>query len=248
VPDARTSSLLAHAQELERRDRELADQIRRLTDLTVRVETVRRRAEETLTFLTGLPEERRRLRAAHEEAERDVLAATKALDAAVERRLEAELGGKGPAEAERRAEEAARRVLDEAVARVERLERRLAALEERAEAMRTQALALEDEAGVLAAELSEIPRVSHGTVLQPPARLEGIPEWGARVEAALLVARSGLETERERVVREANELASSLLGEQTALSVAQVRERLERALRHGVSNEHGVPDEHGIPD
>ena len=64
---------------------------------------------------------------------------------------------------------------------------------------------------------------------EPPGPgIEGVLEWAARAHAAVFVARSGLETERERVVREANELAASVLGEPLyATSVALVRQRLE---------------------
>ncbi|MBA3788673.1 MAG: hypothetical protein H0X21_08270, partial [Actinobacteria bacterium] len=56
-------------------------------------------------------------------------------------------------------------------------------------------------------------------------------EWVSRAHAAVFVARSGLETERERVVREANELAASVLGEPfSATSVDVVRKRLEQRL------------------
>ena len=48
------------------------------------------------------------------------------------------------------------------------------------------------------------------------------------------MARAGLEAERERIVREGNELASSVLGEPLyTASVAQVRKRLEEALAQG---------------
>ena len=75
-------------------------------------------------------------------------------------------------------------------------------------------------------ELESAPRVAHP---EPPAPgIEGVLEWAARAHAAVFVARSGLETERERVVREANELAASVLGEPLyATSVALVRQRLE---------------------
>jgi len=50
--------------------------------------------------------------------------------------------------------------------------------------------------------------------------------------AALFVVRGQREGERERLVREANELGGSVLGEQVAgASVALVRRRLEEALR-----------------
>jgi hypothetical protein len=67
---------------------------------------------------------------------------------------------------------------------------------------------------------------------EPPGPgIAGVLEWAASAHAAVLVVRSGLETERERVVREANELASSVLGEPLyATSVAAVRRRLEGRL------------------
>ena len=66
----------------------------------------------------------------------------------------------------------------------------------------------------------------------PPERgLDGLADWGARAHAAVFVARSGLETERGRVVREASELAASVLGDPlAATSVAGIRERLEERL------------------
>jgi hypothetical protein len=67
--------------------------------------------------------------------------------------------------------------------------------------------------------------------LEPPAPgLDGLEEWASRVSAALLVVGSGLETERERLVRQANEIAASVLGEPAhAGAVSRVRAELERA-------------------
>jgi hypothetical protein len=46
----------------------------------------------------------------------------------------------------------------------------------------------------------------------------------------LLVVRSGLETERERLIRQANEIAASVLGDPAhATAVSRVRAELERA-------------------
>jgi hypothetical protein len=73
-------------------------------------------------------------------------------------------------------------------------------------------------------------RVSRAGLESAAPGLDGIDEWGSRVAAALLVVRSGLDTERERLVREANELAASVLGDRdVGTSVALVRARLERA-------------------
>jgi hypothetical protein len=80
----------------------------------------------------------------------------------------------------------------------------------------------------LAARLAAAPRVSRGAT-EPGPGLAGTIDWGGRARAALFVARAGLDAERERVVREANELAAGALGEAVAAtSVAGVRERLER--------------------
>jgi hypothetical protein len=55
--------------------------------------------------------------------------------------------------------------------------------------------------------------------------------WAAEARGALLPVRAGLAVERDAVVREANELTASVLGEpQGALSVAAARARLEDAL------------------
>jgi hypothetical protein len=75
-----------------------------------------------------------------------------------------------------------------------------------------------------------VPRVSDAGGADPGASLDDLVEWGARVHAALFVVRGGLELERERVVREANELGAAVLGEPVAASVGRVRELIERAL------------------
>ena len=54
-------------------------------------------------------------------------------------------------------------------------------------------------------------------------------EWASSKHAELFVALGQLDTQRERVIREANELATALLGEPTFGSTpAQVLERVER--------------------
>ena len=83
-------------------------------------------------------------------------------------------------------------------------------------------------AAELDVRLRQDPRVTK--VAADPGDLPGLLEWGARARGALLVATSVLETERERIVREANELGAAALGDQAlAASVALVREQIERA-------------------
>ncbi|HEY6053739.1 MAG TPA: hypothetical protein VIU86_07385, partial [Gaiellaceae bacterium] len=61
-----------------------------------------------------------------------------------------------------------------------------------------------------------------------PSGLGGLIEWTTRARAALFVAVGGLESERERIVREANELGAAVLGDASVVtSVRLVRERIE---------------------
>ena len=55
-------------------------------------------------------------------------------------------------------------------------------------------------------------------------------DWASRADGALLLARSGLDDEREAVVREANELAIAVLGDSAPAGVHQIRERVEAAI------------------
>jgi len=62
----------------------------------------------------------------------------------------------------------------------------------------------------------------------PGTSLGEIEEWGARAHAALFVVRGSLESERERLVLEANSLAAATFGDHGGgASVALVRRRLE---------------------
>ena len=97
--------------------------------------------------------------------------------------------------------------------------RRLDRAREGLAALEARAAAAPDEIARLTALARE---AGHG---EPGADLA---DWASRARAALLVERSSLDTRREQLVREANELASAQLGEQVSTSVAGVRERLER--------------------
>ena len=77
--------------------------------------------------------------------------------------------------------------------------------------------------------VSSVPRATNSA--EPGATLDDIEEWGARVRSALFVARGTLETERERIVIEANALGTAVLGENLGgTSVAVIRRRLEESL------------------
>ena len=222
--------LLDYARRLEETDLALARSTAHVDELRREVAALRGRAEEVDRLLTGLP-------AAREAAAQAVRAA----EADLGRRMDAvEKAERELAAAERRRDEerlaAARRAVvrtrDAAATAEGRLDRARVArdqLERDAERAREDAPQLERRAAELAARLGGAARVSAHAAAAPAPGLAGTLAWTARAEAALFVARSGLEAERERVVREANELGASALGEQLgATSVALVRERLER--------------------
>jgi hypothetical protein len=106
-----------------------------------------------------------------------------------------------------------------------------AELRERQATLTEAAERIVDEAGAVSAEIGELERVAEAGRGEPGATLEEVEEWGGQVRSALFVARGTLETERERIVGEANALGSAVLGEQLgASSVAVVRGRIESEL------------------
>ena len=223
---------LRYARELERDDERLARDIAEVSVLAVEVEAVRDRAAAIAELLTRLPSERDRARLALEAAEDDL----------ARRRAEAGEAAAALARAEERGEDrealaAARRAAVRTRDAASMGEKRARRAREAVEAIERNAAAAEDEAprlGERAAELSRrlatTGRLSRSGVAPPAPGLDGAREWAGRARAALFVARGGLESERERVVREANELYASVAGEPAyGSSVTRVRERLERA-------------------
>ena len=220
---------LDYARELEQRDAEVAARIEHGVELARRTDELRSRAEGVETELAHLPERRGRVEAAAAEAERELAAAREAL---VEAEREQQRTGSGEA-----AEPARRRLaraegdVRAAEERHARLLARLAELQQGEERLCREIEELRRLAAELAAELGREPRIAG---LPPPptdADLATLRDWASRAHAALLVARSGLETERDRISREANELATSVLGESVpAMSTAAGRERLASVL------------------
>jgi hypothetical protein len=68
----------------------------------------------------------------------------------------------------------------------------------------------------------------------PPADASELVAWASHAHAELFVAARQIDAQRERVIREANELASSLLGEATY--GATPAQALARAEVHCVSS------------
>jgi len=214
-------SLLSFAEELERRDADVARALARVEALQAEVDELRTHAEAAASFLFTLP-------AALAERASDEAVAAEARDQAEQAAREAEqLAERAEKEAQRQeAAHVLQRARDDAHAAefwVAQAHDARAELERQAESRRAEAARLAHRAVELTPRVRTAPAGSHD--------LQGALEWASRARGALLLEHSGLAREREEVVREATELLASVLGEpMTASAVAGVRERLARAL------------------
>jgi len=217
---------LALAADIERRDADVAVLLDLVARLSRRADELGLRSEEVQRFRETVPGELARLDRVEAEARDAAAAAANALDD-IERRV-ADLPRRD-AELEL---ENARRVASEAAARGRHVTAERTALLEREASSRVEIGDLTREAGEVAACLNDIPRVSESGREPPGETLADVSEWARRVHAALFVVRGQLESERDRLIREANELAGAVLGEQLSGSnVSLVRKRLEEARR-----------------
>ena len=215
--------LLSFAEELERRDADVAGALAAVERLQADVDELRTHAGAVSEFLAALP-------AAVEQRDADARAAAASREhAAVSvRDAESELESAGNEHKRLAAERILQHRRDElhdAEAWVEQARAAREHLDREAEQQRAEGERLAGRAAELAEWVPDVP--------PPAAGLEGAADWGSRARGALLVRHSGLAGERDKVVREASELVASVLGEPLlATGVAGVRERLERAL-HG---------------
>ena len=226
---------LRFSRQLEAEDVRLAAELREVGELEVETEDVRSRAVAADAFLSRLPAEREgastAVRAAEEELERKREALVRA---------ESELGVAERGRNEEALAEARRAVVrarDAASMARKKLERAVAALEDlerRAATVASQLPGLAESAERLSQRLATVARLSRQGTAPPESGLAGTIDWSRRALAALFVARSGLESQREGVVRQANELAASVVGEGVAAtSVEGARRRVEAALAAG---------------
>ena len=222
---------LDFARDLERRDEALADSTAHVQSLLTAVEDARARAGELATELASAPDRERAASAAVARAGETLAAAGADVEAARTARLDAEAAGdEGRLAAAREEEERADDVRRRAGERLARAQGELEEARWRAERAGLDAAELERRAQDLAARVAAVPRLSREGAAPPGSGLAGVGAWASHARAALWVVRSGLQNERDRVVREANELASSALGEPlAATSVRTVRTRLERS-------------------
>lgn len=202
-----------------------------IDSLTSRVFALRARAGEVAHLLEVAPAERGRLEGALDEARGELGASLAALAAA-----EAELAAAGGTRDSERQAAAGRAVVRERDS-VLLAERRAGAAEQAVRDHERKVEAAGEEASDLGAhgrelsrELSGRARVPAGLVDAAPSDLAALAAWASGVGAALLVARSAVAAERDQVIRQANELASMVLGEPiAAASVAVVLRRIEEA-------------------
>jgi hypothetical protein len=226
---------LALLHELERADEEVAATLAELDELYGESEAVRERALELEAFFIKLPAARTAAASELDRARRVEAEARAATETAASALREAEASGSADAiAAARRLDVRARDSLTVAERRATDAEEGLARLEDDAEAADRDRGALERRARELAGALRERPGLAADAGDDPEPGLTGVSEWGTRAKAALLVARSQLETDRDAVIRQANELGALVLGEPlTAASAHDVARRVEHELEPG---------------
>jgi chromosome segregation ATPase len=227
-------ALRAHAAELERRDEAIAEQLDVVRHLERRAGAVRARAGEVREALERLPAELDDLETLRREAEAGAAAARAELERAAAR-LDALASSRrrrdGELERARKEAATAREAVDDELGRLGRLDGVETSLHDERRRLAAEEGELVRAAEQVAADLRRVRRVPEAAGQAPGSTLAELDDWGGRVRSALFVVRGTLETERERVVVEANVLGASVLGEELgASSVALVRRRLEERL------------------
>jgi hypothetical protein len=213
---------LTELQALARHDADLRGETERLRELDAAVALLRARAEALGAFLDELPARRGRLETELADAREDVGRRRGELA-----RAEDDLA-RASDEADRvaatRARERAADHVAVALAATDRAAAALADLEGEEAATPQELAALCGEAGRLGGALPDVPA--------PAAEPAALVDWASRAHASIFVAAGTLDAQRDRLVREASELGSLLLGEPTyGSTVEQVAARVEAALR-----------------
>jgi hypothetical protein len=211
-----STSLLDGLRELVALEREDARESERLQGLDADVAELRSRNEVVVGFLCAKGEEERRVRSDEDDARAEAVLRAEEVSAA-ERELERAHGDEERALAEQRLV----RARDHAVVAAQAAER---AAENRA--------AFERVAGELASEqprLGQRARALAGRIPGAPEVTDDLDDWASRAHAALFVAAGQVDVRRERAIREANELATAVVGEPTYGSTPeQALARVER--------------------
>jgi seryl-tRNA synthetase len=209
---------VADLRELDRRDAALRDEADRLRSIDRDLAELRARAEAIDAFFVEYPDVESRLRQAIADA-RAELERRRAEVAEAQRQLEQAGDEEGRLLAQRALERANDHVAV-ADARLARAQAEHDELEREAEALPQELPELEARARRGADELQDVPAPGEGP--------RGLIDWSSRAHAAIFVATGQLDVQRDLLIREANELATALLGEPTYGSTpAQVRARVE---------------------
>lgn len=203
---------------LATRDAELERRGRRLRELDHGAAEIRHAAEAIDAFFTAYP--------AEETARREELASAEA--ELEHRRAElaearAEVAAAADDEAREHAQHALARADDHvgvAAARLERARHARDELEHEAHTLPRAVPDLEARATAIADEAQDVPEPGEGP--------RALVEWASHAHAELFVAAGYIDTQRERVIREANELASALTGDaEYGSNAAQALKRAE---------------------
>ena len=192
-------------------DVELAERASDLRGVDGRVAALRGRAEAIDAFFAAYPEEEARRGAELRDAQTELVRRREELAAA-----QRALAESHDDEARIHAEHMVARALDHIAVAEGRNARGQSAYDQ-----------LERDAAALPRELDELEARARAIPEVPPPG-SSLVEWASHVHAELFVAAGQIDVQRERVIREANELASMLLGEPTyGATVAQALARVE---------------------
>jgi chromosome segregation ATPase len=221
--------------ELVRADEAHSAALEQLDSVALEAAALGARAEELASVLATAPAERERLALALQDATRDANRRELALGEAEAELAEAERHhDRERLAAARRFQVRAADALAMARKHVGGCEAEIEDLERRVEAAERETPELESRAERTADTLRVLPRVAADAGRLPGRGLAGVSEWATAARAALLVARSGVGSEREAVIRQANELGAAILGEPVvAASAALVARRVEDAAAAG---------------
>jgi hypothetical protein len=203
---------------LATRDAELARRARRLRELDHGAAEIRHAAEAIDAFFSTYPAEETARLAEQADAEAELVQRRSELAEA-----QAGLAAAGDDVARELAVRAVTRADDHvgvASARLERARRACDELENEALALPRAVPDLEARAMAIADEAADVPEPGEGP--------RALVEWASHAHAELFVAAGYIDTQRERLIREANELASALTGEATyGSTAAQALKRAE---------------------
>ena len=205
---------LALLRELVAADASLAADLAELESLADETAAVRERADALAALLAGADAERGRLATEVEQAERDLAERVETLkDAESELAIAESKGDDERLAAARRFVVRARDSQRVANRRVEAARAEAHAFADRVRAAEHEVPEIETRAAVVAESLRGRPRLAEAAGHGPGPGLVGVIEWASGARAALFVARTAVATEREALIRQANELGSVILGE-----------------------------------